>query len=269
MTPAKKSKEEITEQNDNELVDCFVIMPISNQLGYESGHFQLVFEDIICPAIKLAGMNPKRADNVANTNLIQLDILNSIINSPMAICDMSARNPNVFYELGMRQAFDMPTVLLRDNETDAPFDISGLRYVTYSKSMSYRSVNDAIAKLSDAIQQTYEKRNDKSEVNSLIRLLELNSATIKPVNVTEVERNGILNNLMYQELLTKIGQISDRQDEILKDLTPKPMSREMISNSWVSQNPDALERIRERYLNNYPEANKGFFFANEKEKKKP
>ena len=37
---------------------CFVIMPISNQTGYEEKHFQYVYEDIIIPAIEAAGMEP-------------------------------------------------------------------------------------------------------------------------------------------------------------------------------------------------------------------
>ena len=128
-----------------ETIDCFVIMPISNQINYEDNHFTLVYEDIIKPSIIDNNMKPIRADETKNTNLIQLDILKKIIQSPIAICDMSSKNPNVFYELGMRQAFDLPTVLLIDDETKVPFDISGLRYVIYKKDMSYRNVKMAIS----------------------------------------------------------------------------------------------------------------------------
>lgn len=133
--------------------------------------FSLVYEDIIKPSIINNKFIPVRADETKNTNLIQLDILQSIINCPIAICDMSSRNPNVFYELGIRQAFDLPTVLLKDNVTDAPFDISGLRYVTYSKNMKHRDVLDAVKQLTESILHTYEKRADQSEINSIIRLL--------------------------------------------------------------------------------------------------
>lgn len=37
-------------------------MPISSQQGYDEEHFQLVYEDIICPAVEIAGMVPVRAD---------------------------------------------------------------------------------------------------------------------------------------------------------------------------------------------------------------
>lgn len=152
---------------------CFVIMPISNQLGYDSDHFSLVYEDIIKPAIDRAGMVAIRADETVNTNLIQLDILKKVIESDIAICDMSSKNPNVFYELGVRQAFDKTTVLMIDDVTSAPFDVSSLRYVDYKKEMGYRDVKSAIERLALSLKDTYEKKSDKSEINSLIRLMEL------------------------------------------------------------------------------------------------
>ena len=62
-----------------ESIDCFVIMPISNQINYEENHFTLVYEDVIKPSIIDNNMIPIRADETKNTNLIQLDILKNII----------------------------------------------------------------------------------------------------------------------------------------------------------------------------------------------
>lgn len=102
------SKKDTNKPDDDigkeEKITCFVIMPISDQAEYEPNHFTLVYQDIIIPAIEKAGMTPVRADETKNTNLIQLDIIRKVIESDIAICDMSSKNPNVFYELGMRQA---------------------------------------------------------------------------------------------------------------------------------------------------------------------
>jgi hypothetical protein len=210
---SKKSKE-IADQKQ-----CFVIMPISSQNGYEEGHFQLVYEDIIKPAIIAAGLSPFRADETKNTNLIQLDILRNVIDSPIAICDMSSKNPNVFYELGMRQAFDLPTVLLRDEITDAPFDVSGLRYVTYKKDMKHRDVVTAIDDLTMALKETFLKRNDKTEINSLIRLMELASpATLSQVELTDEVRYEKLNELHLQEIISSIDSLNVNQNRIMDEL---------------------------------------------------
>ncbi|WP_349921463.1 hypothetical protein [Aeromonas veronii] len=73
-----KSPQTVTDIAPNTPPTCFVIMPISNQPGYDPDHFTLVYQDIIKPAIELANMIPVRADETKNTNLIQLDILKTL-----------------------------------------------------------------------------------------------------------------------------------------------------------------------------------------------
>ncbi|ENM5744191.1 hypothetical protein [Vibrio cholerae] len=192
-------------------INCFVIMPISSQDGYEEGHFQLVYEDIICPAVDAAGMIPIRADETKGTNLIQLDILQKVIDSPIAICDMSAKNPNVFYELGMRQAFDKPTVLLKDEKTVAPFDINGLRYCQYNTDMRHRNVKLAIERLSQTLIETYNNRENKSEINSLVRLLELAKPAELPSNeITPQEKETRILSLKLDSVLNGMEQIKQK-----------------------------------------------------------
>jgi len=206
-------------QKKNEEEQCFVIMPISSQNGYDEGHFQLVYEDIIKPSIIAVGLKPFRADETKNTNLIQLDILRNVVESTIAICDMSSKNPNVFYELGMRQAFDLPTVLLRDEITEAPFDVNGLRYVTYNKGMKHRDVMKAVGELTEALRDTYSKRDDKSEINSLIRLMELASpAKLNQVELTDEARYEKLNELHLKEILSSIESLNVNQSQIMDEM---------------------------------------------------
>lgn len=128
---AKKTQDapEVTETPENN--DCFIIMPIADHPDYKQGHFKRVYEDIIKPACQAAGYRAVRADDVAQTNLIHLDILQKLLESPMAICDLSTRNPNVLFELGLRQAFDKPTILIQEVGTPQIFDINLFRYTQY------------------------------------------------------------------------------------------------------------------------------------------
>jgi len=205
--------------SEKEIIECFVIMPISDQKDYDDGHFNLVYEDIIKPAIEINDMKSIRADETKNTNLIQLDILKKVIETPMAICDMSSKNPNVFYELGMRQAFDMPTVLIKDENTDTPFDISGLRYVTYQKGMKDRDVIEAIKELTECIKETYKKKDDKSEINSLIRLMEFSTpAKLDNIDISETEKLEKLHKLELLDLKSSINNLTKMQTKILSAL---------------------------------------------------
>lgn len=238
---------------------CFVIMPISTQTGYEEGHFQLVYEDILQPSIEVAGMSPYRADETKNTNLIHLDILRRVIETPIAVCDMSSKNPNVFYELGMRQAFDMPTVLVKDDVTDTPFDISGLRYVTYSKEMKHRDVISVVKELAQVIDETYQKKDDRSEINSLIRLMELaNPAKLNQVELTDEVRYEKLNELHLKEIMNSIDKLNKSQAIIMDRMNSEMLYKNsneikhinvkdyIISSDNIRSNKDIIEEVKKR-----------------------
>jgi len=163
--------------------DCFVIMPISDVDGYDKGHFLRVYEDIVKPAIANTEFLPKRADEVKETNFIHLDILKKLIDAPIAVCDLSTRNPNVLFELGIRQAFDKPVVLIQEKGTPKIFDIGPLRYLEYSKSMKYHDVLKTQAELTEAIKATKDAEGKQGNINSIVRLMALSS----PASIPTIE----------------------------------------------------------------------------------
>ncbi len=158
---------------------CFAIMPIADPEDYPAGHFGHVYEDIIRPASDAAGYTAIRADQVKETNLIHLDILKKLLEAPIAVCDLSTRNPNVLFELGLRQAFDKPVVLIQESGTPKIFDITPLRYIEYSKDMKYHEVLNMQKRLTESIEATAAAESDASSINSIVKLLALsNSAQI-------------------------------------------------------------------------------------------
>lgn len=177
MAKTRAPASEETQERTGEPAECFIIMPISDQPGYAPGHFTLVYEDIIAPAVVAAGFAPRRADQINATNLIHLDILARLVEAPLAVCDLSAVNPNVMFELGIRQAFDKPVVLLRDEGTRPVFDIAPIRYVTYNADLRHRSVLKAVDDLTAAIRATAAAQSGEG-VNSIVRLLGLRAAGI-------------------------------------------------------------------------------------------
>ncbi len=164
----------------NSKQDCFIIMPIAEVDGYPSGHFKHVYENIIKPSCDLASYNPLRADEVKETNLIHLDILKKLIEAPMAICDLSNRNPNVLFELGIRQAFDKPVVLIQEKGTPKIFDIAPLRYIEYSKEMKYHEVLNMQQELKESLEATAAAESDATNINSIVKLLALNTPAQLP-----------------------------------------------------------------------------------------
>lgn len=172
--------------NKKENKDCFIIMPISDAEGYEKGHFSHVYEDIIKPAVEMTDFVPRRADEVKETNFIHLDILKKLIDAPIAICDLSTRNPNVLFELGIRQAFDKPVVLIQEKGTPKIFDIGPLRYLEYSKEMKYHDVLKTQQDLKVAIEATKAAEGEHGNINSIVRLMALSS----PAAIPNLEGNN-------------------------------------------------------------------------------
>lgn len=179
---------------------CFIMMPIADVPGYESGHFNRVYDHIIKPACERAGFIPKRADENTNSNIIILDILKSITESDLALCDLSGLNPNVFYELGLRQAFNKKTVIIKDEKTLNPFDTNTIRYTPYNSSLRVDSTNANIAAIAKMIETTVY---NPDEYNSITQLLKISPANIESKTKLSKENTIIIEQIL--ELNKKIS----------------------------------------------------------------
>lgn len=196
---------------------CFVIMPISDMDGYASGHFGRVYEHIIKPACEIAGFKPIRADDIMSTNYIALDIIKNIIECDMAVCDLSSRNPNVLYELGIRQAFNLPVTLLKDVKTKRVFDIQGFRDIEYDESLRIDTVETTTQDLSEVIKNTYESK--QSEINSLVSLLGIEPAKLTEKKKISADTEIILNSL---SIIDKRLAILETINQPVTRPTPQP-----------------------------------------------
>ena len=185
-------------------------MPISDNSNYPDGHFHRVYEHLIIPACENAGFSPIRADDVLNTNYIALDVLSKIVESEMVICDLSSQNPNVLYELGIRQAFNKPVTLIKDTKTKRIFDIQGFRDFEYDETLRVDNVQNDIEKLSQIILSTHSDKD--SDINSLVSLLSLSPAKIDSKTEISSEAKLILNSLSeLDKRLSSIENISKKK----------------------------------------------------------
>jgi hypothetical protein len=73
-----------------------------------------------------------RGDSSSRPGEIIVDIIENLLTADIVIADLSGRNPNVFYELGVRHALKNDTVLITERLDDVPFDLRGQRLIVYS-----------------------------------------------------------------------------------------------------------------------------------------
>ncbi|MFT8723089.1 MAG: hypothetical protein ABF443_00130 [Acetobacter malorum] len=140
----------LTEQ---EKKTCFVIGPIGNSGSKTRIDADFLLDGIIKEVLEREpfSYNVKRADKDVSVGSINSAVINDIINADLAIADLSERNPNAFYELGIRHAFNKPVIhMIRENET-IPFDNLDQRCISFSTS-SWDGVISARKNLSDCVE---------------------------------------------------------------------------------------------------------------------
>lgn len=104
---------------------CFVMMPFAKPIG---DHYEKIFS----PAILKAGMKPVRADaEIFGAGKIMDQIWSGINAARVLVAELTTRNPNVFYELGLAHALNKPVVLISSNAGDVPFDLTHIRVIYY------------------------------------------------------------------------------------------------------------------------------------------
>ena len=195
---------------------CFVLKPIADSAGYEIGHFGRVYEHVLKPAILAAGYEPVRADDTVKTDYIVVGIIQKIVDSAMVLCDFSARNPNVMYELGIRHAFNKPVVLVKDRKTEKIFDIQGLRYGEYDENLRVDTVGKDIAKITAAIIET--AAGGAEGMNSIVQLAGIKTAEVPATQTISADTKLILNAV---DMLHTRLQVLEQADERQPDLPPR------------------------------------------------
>jgi hypothetical protein len=121
---------------------AFVISPIGADGSPEREHADDVFEFIIEPALKQAGVRAYRADHEAKSGRISHQMVASILDEDFCIAVLTGHNPNVFYELAIAQCAARPAILLIDKSEEIPFDIHDLRVIRYD--FNLRAIRDGV-----------------------------------------------------------------------------------------------------------------------------
>jgi hypothetical protein len=113
------------EPRSREFLDtCFVMMPFGEW-------FDRYYQEIYVPAIKDAGFEPVRADELFTTGSVVEQIWEQIEKAKLLLADLSGKNPNVFYELGLAHAAGQPVIFAAAQVDDVPFDLRHLRVIIY------------------------------------------------------------------------------------------------------------------------------------------
>lgn len=99
------------------------MMPFSRQ-------FTSVYQDVKA-VLEADGYQCQRADDMWVHAHIMTDIIELICTSAVIVCDLSGKNPNVFYEAGIAHTLGKEAILITQSHDDVPFDLRPIRYLDY------------------------------------------------------------------------------------------------------------------------------------------
>jgi transcriptional regulator with AAA-type ATPase domain len=106
---------------------CFVLMPFADQ-----NDLQAVYNEHIKNVIEnKCGLRCERADDIYDISGIMQSVWESINKATLIIADLTQRNPNVFYELGIAHTLGKPVIIITQSMDFVPFDLRHLRCILY------------------------------------------------------------------------------------------------------------------------------------------
>jgi len=104
---------------------CFVLMPFAEP-------FNRLYQEHIKPTLEALNLRVIRADDLSAPAPIIEDIWEYINKACFIVADVTGRNPNVFYELGIAHTVGKDAIMLTQNKDDIPFDVGHIRYFEYA-----------------------------------------------------------------------------------------------------------------------------------------
>lgn len=168
---------------EKEKMVCGVVMPISSIDGCNESHWADVLE-IISESIESAGFESNLVSHADESGVIHKRIIQNLYENPIVVCDVSGKNPNVMFELGMRLAFDKPTIIIKDDITSYSFDMSAIEHLEYPRDLRFSKIIDFKENLSQKIKATYEK--SKTDKNYTTFLKHFGEFTVAKIDKKEV-----------------------------------------------------------------------------------
>ena len=213
---------------------CFVIQP------FDSGKYDKRFNDIYKPAIEAAGLEAYRVDYDPGV-LVPIDAIEKgIRQAAICLADISADNPNVWYELGFAFASERPVIMVCSDERTGkryPFDIQHRSIIPYTADApsDFDKLRDgltaklkAVSERSEVLQQIADATpvtpiEGLSSIETIVLAVIAGDAFLPDFPITvhsakhEAERAGVTNmgfNIALRKLMAKkFARSEDVHDE--------------------------------------------------------
>jgi nucleoside 2-deoxyribosyltransferase len=152
--------------------------------------------------------------------VIQKRIVQGIYNSDVVICDVSAKNSNVMFELGMRLAFDKPTIIIKDDKTDYSFDTSIIEHLPYPRDLRFSKIVAFKKQLADKVAATHLAATRNANHSTFLK----NFGTFKVAHLDQKEASS------EQVMLEMLSELQREVSQLRRQGTAKTRSDSRRAN---------------------------------------
>lgn len=198
-----------TEQKAKVLVPCGVVMPISAMGDCSESHWSEILT-IISEAVTPAGFDATLVSGADEVTIIQKTIIQNLYENPVVIVDVSERNPNVMFELGIRLAFDKPTVIIKDDKTPYVFDTGVIEHLEYPRDLRFSKIVEFKRRLAEKVLATHQKQIADPNYSTFLR--HFGRFELSKIDKTEVSSQEFI--------LKKLDDLENRLIGISAPLAP-------------------------------------------------
>lgn len=198
---------------------CFVIMPFSeSSADHSEEYWTKHYEGFLKPLIEQHPLLVHKSSPLRGDILRQ--IITDLVTSNVVIADLTNANPNVYWELGVRQSFKHCTITIAEHGTKLPFDI-GVKGTLFYYPEDHIKNGEFTKLFKTAIEDCL---NDPQSTDS--HVLETISG-----------RGSLYQVLMKEESLRKL-------DAVISEITH---NREVMTNIMRCCKSNGAHRIKEDY----------------------
>jgi hypothetical protein len=184
---------------------CGIVRPIADMGNYTAKHWREV-HSVIAEAVEPLGYTLRLVSESDTSGVILTEIVTNLYEDEMVIVDVSGRNPNVMFELGMRLAFEKPAIIVVDDDTPFSFDISPVKHIRYPRTLRYGDIVKFKADVATAVTATLDAGADKKNY-----LQQFGPIKVTKLGSQSVEMNAVAQDV--QEMKRLMVSVLNKTDQ--------------------------------------------------------